>query len=98
MIDNFETKVTVDGPVVNEGERDHARSPVDTEPFEKSRHERKKVKMLFAHLERHLGFEWHRLGGLTGANDEFLLTATAQIPKRPTKIAANPPPPIPKAA
>jgi hypothetical protein len=46
---------------VNEAARDHARSLVDTEPYEQSRRERKKVEMLFAHLKRHLGFERLRL-------------------------------------
>ena len=39
---------------LNEQARDYARSLVGTEPYEKSRRERKKVEMLFAHLKRHL--------------------------------------------
>jgi transposase len=83
---------------IHEDARDHARSLAGTEPFEKSRHERKKVEMLFAHLKRHLGFERLRLRGLSGATDEFLLAATAQNLKRLAKLAAIPPPPIPQAA
>ena len=75
-----------------------ARSLAGTEPYEQSRRERKKVEMLFAHLERHMGFERPRLGGFSGANDECLLAATVQNLGRLAKLAAIPPPPIPKAA
>jgi hypothetical protein len=77
---------------INEDARDHARSLVDTEAYERSRRERKKVEMLFAHLKRHLGFERLRLRGLTGAQDEFLLAATVQNLRRLAKLAAIPPP------
>ena len=77
---------------VNEAARDHARSLVDTEPYEQSRRERKKVEMLFAHLKRHLGFERLRLRGLSGAQDEFLLAATVQNLKRLATLTARPPP------
>jgi transposase len=83
---------------VHEDARDHARSLAGTEAFEKSRHERKKVEMLFAHLKRHLGFERLRLRGLSGANDEFLLAATAQNLKRLAILMTKPPPPVPKPA
>jgi len=82
----------------NEEARDHARSLADSEPFEQSRNERKKVEMLFAHLKRHLGFERLRLRGLTGAQDEFLLAATIQNLRRLAKLAAIPPPPNAKTA
>ena len=39
---------------------------------------RKKVEMLFAHLKRILGLGRLQLRGPCGANDEFLLAATAQ--------------------
>jgi transposase len=77
---------------LHEAARDHARSLVGTEPYERSRRERKKVEMLFAHLKRHLGFERLRLRGLSGANDEFLLAATVQNLRRLAKLAAIPPP------
>jgi transposase len=83
---------------IHEDARDYARSLVGTEPYERSRQERKKVEMLFAHLKRHMGFERLRLRGLCGANDEFLLAATAQNLKRLAKLAVKPPTPIPKAA
>src|SRR5215475_4225741 len=58
---------------VNEEARDHARALMGTPEFEKSRDERKRVEMLFAHLKTHHGFERRRLRGLTGARDEFHL-------------------------
>jgi hypothetical protein len=58
--------------------RDVARSLVSTVSYERSRQQRKKIEMLFAHLKRILGLRRLRLRGLTGANDEFLLVATAQ--------------------
>ena len=67
---------------VNEDARDIARSLATTELFERSRHERKKVEMLFAHLKRNMRFERLRLRGITGATDEFLLAATVQNLRR----------------
>jgi hypothetical protein len=46
--------------------------------FAKSRNERKKVEMRFAHLKTHHGFERMRLRGLSGARDEFHLAAVVQ--------------------
>ena len=46
--------------------------------FLKSRNQRKRVEMRFAHLKIHHGFERMRLRGLSGARDEFLLAATVQ--------------------
>jgi len=83
---------------VHEDARDHARSLAGTDAFERSRHERKKVEMLFAHLKRHMGFERLRLRGVSGAQDEFLLAATAQNLKRLATLTAKPPTPVPKAA
>lgn len=77
---------------LHEDARDHARSLIGTEPYERSRRERKKVEMLFAHLKRHLGFERLRLRGLSGARDEFLLAATVQNLKRLAKLVGRPPP------
>ncbi len=47
--------------------------------------------------KRHLGFERLRLRGFTGANDEFLLAATAQNLKRLARRAAIPQPRFPKS-
>ena len=49
-----------------------------TEAYVTSRHERKKIEMLFAHLKRILKLERLRLRGPNGARDEFHLAATAQ--------------------
>lgn len=82
----------------NEEARDYARSLDGSEAFERSRNERKKVEMLFAHLKRHLGFERLRLRGLTGAQDEFLLADTVQNLRRLAKLAAIPSPLTPRVA
>ena len=63
---------------VDEDARDVARALADTPAFERSRHRRKKVEMLFAHLKRILRLSRLRLRGPNGARDEFLLAATAQ--------------------
>jgi hypothetical protein len=49
-----------------------------TPEYERSRDERKRVEMRFAHLKTHHRFERMRLRGLTGARDEFHLAAIAQ--------------------
>jgi hypothetical protein len=63
---------------VHEAARDKARKLAGTEAFAKSRDERKKVEMRFAHLKTHHHFERMRLRGLSGARDEFHLAAAAQ--------------------
>jgi transposase len=68
-------KVTRD---INEDARDLARALMDTPEFDRSRDERKKVEMRFAHLKTHHRFERMRLRGLSGARDEFLLAAIVQ--------------------
>jgi hypothetical protein len=53
--------------------------PRDDRPkLSKSRNERKKVEMRFAHLKTHHGFERMRLRGFSGARDEFHLAAIVQ--------------------
>jgi hypothetical protein len=54
---------------------------VETKAFVKSRDQRKRVEMRFAHLKTHHGFERMRLRGLSGARDEFHLAAIVQNPK-----------------
>ena len=51
---------------------------------------RKKLEMLFAHLKRLLGLGRLRLRGPCGANDEFLLAATAQNLRKLAKILPAP--------
>ncbi len=54
--------------------------------YERSRHRRKKVEMLFAHLKRILRLGRLRLRGPCGARDEFLLAATAQNLRKLAKL------------
>jgi hypothetical protein len=87
-------KVTRD---VHEDARDHARALMGTPEFDKSRDERKKVEMRFAHLKTHHRFERMRLRGLSGARDEFHLAAIVQNLKPSQNISGgrrptNPPP------
>jgi transposase len=63
---------------LDESARDIARRIVKTNAFLKSRDERKRVEMRFAHLKIHHGFERMRLRGLSGARDEFHLAAIVQ--------------------
>ena len=63
---------------VNEHARDVARRLMRTKGFLKSRDERKRVEMRFAHLKIHHGFERMRLRVLSGVRDEFHLAAIVQ--------------------
>src|SRR5436190_5159328 len=63
---------------IHEGARDMARDIAKTEGYRTSRCQRKKVEMLFAHLNRILKLDRLRLRGPNGARDEFHLAATAQ--------------------
>jgi hypothetical protein len=63
---------------IHEDARDTARRKMKTKAFAKSRDERKRVEMRFAHLKTHHGFERMRLRGLSGARDEFHLAAIVQ--------------------
>ncbi len=82
---------------VHEEARDHARALMGTPEFEKSRDERKRVEMRFAHLKTHHRFERMRLRGLTGARDEFHLAATVQNLKTLANHSRCPPPNEPLA-
>jgi len=77
---------------LHEDARDVARALANTEAFEQSRRERKKVEMRFAHMKRILRLDRLRLRGLSGAKDEVLLTATAQNLRRLVKFLSRPPP------
>ena len=77
---------------IYEEARDVARALAKTEVFEQSRHDRKRVEMLFAHLKRILKLGRLRLRGPRGAQDEFTLAAIAQNLRRLAKLAARPPP------
>jgi hypothetical protein len=69
-----------------------------TKAFAKSRDERKRVEMRFAHLKTHHGFERMRLRGLSGARDEFHLAAIVQNLKTLALRILGPPPPKRKPA
>jgi hypothetical protein len=75
---------------IHEGARDLAREIAKTEEYRTSRHQRKKVEMLFAHLKRILRLGRLRLRGPSGARDEFLLAATAQNLRKLAKLRAMP--------
>ena len=77
---------------IDEDVRDHVRALANTEAFETSRRERKKVEMAFAHLKRILKLNRLRLRGLSGARDEILLAATAQNLRKLAIYAARSPP------
>ena len=78
---------------VNEAARDVARALAKTEAFARSRRDRKKVEMLFAHLKRILRLSRLRLRGPSGAQFEFTLAAIAQNLKRLAKLVGSPRPP-----
>jgi transposase len=67
---------------IYESARDAARAIGKTDAYKQSRKDRKKVEMLFAHLKRILKLDRLRLRGFSGAQDEFLLAATAQNLRR----------------
>jgi len=71
---------------INEDARDVARAVHGTPAFEQSRRDRKRVEMLFAHLKRILKLGRLRLRGPCGAQDEFLLAATAQNLRKLAKL------------
>ena len=77
---------------INEDARDFARALVGTPKFDRSRDERKKVEMRFAHLKTHHRFERMRLRGLSGARDEFHLAAIVQNLKTLAIRGGQPPP------
>ncbi len=72
--------------------RDVARALAKTEAFDRSRRERKRVEMLFAHLKRIFRLGRLRLRGPCGAQFEFTLAAIAQNLRRLGKLIVRPPP------
>jgi len=77
---------------IDEDVRDQVRALANTEAFQVSRHERKKVEMRFAHMKRIHKLDRLRLRGLSGAKDEVLLTAIAQNLRRLAKLLCRAPP------
>ena len=76
----------------NEAARDVTRALMKTEAYAASRAERKKIERLFGEAKHILSMVRLRLRGLTGAQDEFLLTATVQNLKRLANHCTRPPP------
>lgn len=77
---------------VNEAARDYARSLNGTDIYNQSARDRKKIERLFGEAKRNMAMTRLRLRGITGAKDEFLLTATVQNLKRLAKLVSRPPP------
>ena len=77
---------------VHEAARDVAREVAKTPAYRRTRRQRKQVEMLFGHMKRILKVDRLRLRGLSGAQDEFLLTATAQNLRRMAKYLWTGPP------
>lgn len=75
---------------IHEKARDVAREIARTDAYVRSRRERKKIEMLFAHLKRILRLDRLRLRGPLGARDEFLLAATAQNLRKLAKLIPLP--------
>jgi transposase len=88
-------KITRD---LNEDVRDRVRALANTEAFQQSRRERKKVEMRFAHMKRIFRLDRFRLRGLSGIKDEVLLTATAQNLRRLVKLRRHAPPILAQAS
>jgi hypothetical protein len=71
---------------IYEHAREAARALAGTPAFERSRQGRKRIEMLFAHLKRILKMGRLRLRGPCGAQNEFLLAATAQNLRKLAKL------------
>jgi transposase len=76
----------------NEEAREYTRALMETEAYWASSVERKKIETLFGEAKHILSMVRLRLRGLTGARDEFLLTATVQNLKRLARHSTIPPP------
>ena len=65
---------------------------METKAYRISRAERKAIETLFGEAKSRLSMNRLRLRGLSGARDEFLLTATVQNLMRLANRIAIPPP------
>jgi len=82
---------------IDEDVRDQVRALANTEAFQVSRREPKKVEVRFAHMKGIHKLDRLRLRGLSGVKDEVLLTATAQNLRGLAKLIWRPPQPIANA-
>jgi IS5 family transposase len=71
--------------------REATRKVLKSREYEQSFKDRRKVEVLFGHLKRNMHFDRLRLRGLTGANDELALAATAQNLKKLANMRYKPP-------
>jgi len=83
---------------IYEHAREVARSLAGSPAYARSRQGRKRVEMLFAYLKRILKMGRLRLRGPCGAQDEFLLAATAQNLRKLAKLVTSPGPQMTQAA
>jgi len=67
-----------------------AREIAKTDAYAASMRARKKIEMLFVHLKRILKLDRLRLRGPKGAQDEFLIAATAQNLRKLAKLVPKP--------
>ena len=77
---------------VNQEARDYTQALMETDAYRQSRIDRKQIERLFGEAKSQLSMTRLRLRGLSGARDEFLLTATVQNLKRLVERVAIPPP------
>ena len=77
---------------VNQEARDYTQALMQSEAYGVSSTDRKKIERLFGEAKHILSMVRLRLRGLTGARDEFLLTATVQNLKRLAHSTTIPPP------
>ena len=77
---------------IHESAREVARRIRTTVQYQRSRYQRKKVEVLFAHLKRILKLDRLPLRGLSGARDEFTLAAAVQNLRRLAWLLPQGPP------
>ena len=71
--------------------RDVAREVAKTPAYRRTRRQRKQVEKFFGHMKHILKVDRLRLRGLSGAQDEFLLTAIVQNLRRMAKYLGTGP-------
>ena len=87
MTTGLERRISRD---VHQDARDYSQALMQTEAYRVSRVERKRIETLFGEAKHILSLVRLRLRGLSGARDEFLLTATVQNLKRLAVHAMRP--------
>lgn len=77
---------------INQEARDYTQALMETEAYSQSAGDHKKIERLFGKAKLILSMTRLRLRGLSGAKDEFLLTAIVQNLKRLANHMTNLPP------